>query len=327
MKKLTILGLVLLFLIPNLFADEKAVVSKAEDLLKQKKYDEAVAVLDEGIKELGYNEKLMRMKFSILLEQKKYDDALALLDLAIKEKGESAQLLEQECYIYMEQKKYDAALKAALKMEELAKKKRPWNCLEIANIYIKLNDRDNAFKWLAEAVDRGYLDYPDLIESAEEAGVAKDPRLAGLVEKIKSNIGIGKPATDFTVKLLGGKDFQLSSLKGKVVLLDFWATWCPPCRAEIPNLKGYYAELHKKGFEILGISLDSNEDKLKDYIKKNELAWLVSFSGKGWGDETAGKYGVISIPSYWLIDKKGNLRHFGLRKEELKKAVIQLLAE
>jgi len=85
--------------------------------------------------------------------------------------------------------------------------------------------------------------------------------------------------------------------------------------------------LNKKGLEIIGISLDVKKEKLEEYIKKEKLAWNISFSGKGWDDETAHAYGVRSIPSYWLIDKKGNLRHFGLREEALKKAIEELILE
>ncbi len=95
----------------------------------------------------------------------------------------------------------------------------------------------------------------------------------------------------------------------------------------MPQLKDLYKEFKGKGFEIIGISLDSNEKKLNEYIEKNELEWIFSFSGKVWKDDTALRYGVNSIPSYWLIDKRGILRSFGLKGEDLRKAVALLLAE
>jgi thiol-disulfide isomerase/thioredoxin len=112
-----------------------------------------------------------------------------------------------------------------------------------------------------------------------------------------------------------------------VVLVDFWATWCKSCREEMPLLKDYYKEFKAKGFEMIGISLDSSEEKLKEYIKQNNLEWRFSYSGKGWKDETVMRYGVNSIPSHWLIDKKGILRSFGLKGEKLRKAIALLLAE
>ncbi|MCK5068336.1 MAG: TlpA family protein disulfide reductase [Bacteroidales bacterium] len=121
--------------------------------------------------------------------------------------------------------------------------------------------------------------------------------------------------------------FYFSNTRDEVVFLNFWATWCPPCRAELPLLQEYYKKLHKKGFDIIGISLDSKEEKLKEFLKEKKLPWRIAFSGLGWEDKTSGLYGVISIPSYWLIDKKGNLRYFGLREEALKKSVEKLLKE
>lgn len=129
------------------------------------------------------------------------------------------------------------------------------------------------------------------------------------------------------MKLLNGDDFTLFKQKGKVVLLDFWATWCDSCREEMPELIKIYGEFKTKGFEIIGISLDSSEVKLKEYIKQNNLEWKMSCSGQIWNDPTVVRYGVNSIPSLWLIDKKGFLRSFDLKGEELRKAIIELLTE
>lgn len=140
-------------------------------------------------------------------------------------------------------------------------------------------------------------------------------------------IGLGKKARDFTVKLWGSGEFSLSAQTGKVVLVNFWATWCDSCRKEIPDLIKYYSEFKDKGFEIMGISLDSSERKLEEYIKRTGMAWDTAYSGNAWKDETVMLYGVNSIPSNWLIDKNGVLRSFGLKGEELRSAIAELVKE
>ena len=99
----------------------------------------------------------------------------------------------------------------------------------------------------------------------------------------------------------------MDKLKGKVVLIDFWATWCGPCVAELPNIKKTYAKFHEKGFEIVGISLDQSRDKLAKFVEKEKIDWPQHFDGQGWKNEFAVKYGIQGIPAMWLVDKKGNL--------------------
>jgi thiol-disulfide isomerase/thioredoxin len=136
---------------------------------------------------------------------------------------------------------------------------------------------------------------------------------------------LGKPV-DIQYTALDGRQVDLAKMKGKVVLIDFWATWCVPCVGQVPNVKAAYEKLHDKGFEIVGISLDESKDKLADFIKDKGLAWPQYFDGKGWGNKFAQEFAVNSIPSMWLVDKHGNLRDLNARGT-LEEKVSKLLAE
>jgi thiol-disulfide isomerase/thioredoxin len=136
---------------------------------------------------------------------------------------------------------------------------------------------------------------------------------------------MGKPLT-MKFKALDGKDVDLSKLQGKVVLIDFWATWCGPCRAELPNVKKAYEKLHSKGFEIVGISFDRNKDTLQSFVKTENMPWPQYFDGLFWDNKIGKKYKVESIPSMWLVDKKGNLRDMAARGN-LESRVEKLLQE
>jgi peroxiredoxin len=142
---------------------------------------------------------------------------------------------------------------------------------------------------------------------------------------IAKKTAIGKAAPEFAQNDINGKPVSLSSYKGKVVLVDFWASWCGPCRAENPNVVKAYQKYHPKGFDILGVSLDEKKDKWQDAIKKDNLSWTHVSDLKGWKNSAAELYGVEGIPMNFLLDKDGNIIGKGLRGEDLEKKLDELL--
>lgn len=119
-----------------------------------------------------------------------------------------------------------------------------------------------------------------------------------------------KPPFYAKLALLDGKELNLpDDLLGKVVVVDFWATWCPPCRAYLPKMKEFYARYKGKGVEFLGISLDKANglNELQEFIKTNDIGWLHTYSGKYWDDPTARHYGIGGIPSVWVIGRDGRV--------------------
>ena len=137
---------------------------------------------------------------------------------------------------------------------------------------------------------------------------------------------IGKPLRDFKVKdHRSGREISPETLKGKIVLMDFWATWCRPCLAELPHVKGTHETFSHAGFEVFGISLDDNRAKLDRMILDREMDWLHHYDGKKWKNELAVKFGVHSVPANLLVDQKGIVRGVNLRGKAVRNTVAKLL--
>jgi peroxiredoxin len=145
-------------------------------------------------------------------------------------------------------------------------------------------------------------------------------------KEIQAALVVGNQFPDFNEKDLAGKPLSVANYKGKVLMIDFWATWCGPCVGELPHVIATYQKHHAQGFEIIGVSLDQDQTKLTDFIKAKGMTWQQFFDGQGWGNKLAVKYGVRAIPATFLIDGEGRIIGKDLRGEALEAAVANALA-
>ncbi|HWA85484.1 MAG TPA: TlpA disulfide reductase family protein [Opitutus sp.] len=146
-------------------------------------------------------------------------------------------------------------------------------------------------------------------------------------ERIAAALKPGTEFPDFKEQDVDGKPLSLAQYRGKVVLVDFWATWCGPCVGELPNVLAAYQKYHPKGFEIVGISLDDDQGKLEGFTGAKGMSWRQYFDGQGWGNKLAKRYGVTAIPATYLLDRDGKIVAKDLRGPALETELARLLGE
>ena len=222
-----------------------------------------------------------------------------------------------------EGKKTEADLAAEFKaFDDLLAKHKGEKTDEVATIALwkaMLYDVvDNPDKAIAE-LEQIKKDFPDT-----DPGKHVDQIIAQIKKESQFRKGMALP--DFAETDLKGKPLSISNYKGKVVLVDFWATWCGPCVEELPNVLKTYEKYHDQGFEIIGISLDTDRKQLDAFLEKHKgMTWPQYFDGKGWQNKLAEKYGIEAIPTTFLLDGEGKIIEKDLRGPELEKAVAAAL--
>jgi thiol-disulfide isomerase/thioredoxin len=194
-----------------------------------------------------------------------------------------------------------------------------------AQLYLEvIKDTDKGLK----LVQQIKADYPDTKYGKNADKILDSITKQTAARKIQDSLAVGSAFPDFSATDENGKPLSVGSLKGKVVLLDFWATWCPPCRAELPNVIKTYQKHHDQGFEVIGISLDEDRDKLDAFLKQQDgMTWPQYFDGQGWQNKLAAKYGVEAIPFAVLIGPDGKIIGKELRGDDLEDAVAKAVAK
>lgn len=182
------------------------------------------------------------------------------------------------------------------------------NVISAYTIYSNIVMRDAALKETKSM-------YASLGEGAKNSQYGR--MIKERIDRLAKTQG-GAKAPDFTLPDAKGNEVTMSTVKGKIKIIDFWASWCGPCRLNNPALKALYEEYHPKGLEIIGVSLDTNKANWEKAIEKDGLTWINVSSLKGWNCDVVRLYNITGVPSVLVLDENNNIVATGLRGEQLK---------
>lgn len=190
--------------------------------------------------------------------------------------------------------------------------------MQLAQALERLPDGDNAAR-------SAYAAFGPFFAKSQNEGIRQ---LATSFEGVLRRLNLPGNPIDIEGTLLDKSDFNPASLQGKVVLVDFWATWCGPCVAEIPNVMAAYEKYHDKGFEVIGISLDEDAQAVADFVEERKIPWPILFGheGGGWKHPMATKYGINGIPTVILVGQNGKVVSLDARGEKLGEQLEKLFA-
>lgn len=177
----------------------------------------------------------------------------------------------------------------------------------------------------AKLIEQVKTDFPETALAKRADAIFASVKMQVDSMKMQRDLAVGTKFPDFEEKDLDGKPLSVANYKGKVVLVDFWATWCGPCVAELPNVLKAYEKYHSKGFDVVGISLDIDKARLTGFVQQQKMGWRQYFDGKGGTNKLAAKYGVQSIPTTYLLDGEGKIIAKNLRGEDLETELAKVM--
>jgi len=179
----------------------------------------------------------------------------------------------------------------------------------------------------AEILGQVATNYPNTENGKHALLELPDVKKLAAAQRIQDSLAVGSNFPDFAGTDLRGNPLSARAFKGKLVLIDFWATWCPECVKEMPNVISTYQKHHRDGFEVIGINLDHDRPTLDNFLTKQPaISWPQYFDGKGWTNTIAVQYGVMELPFSILVGPNGKIIARNLRGPEFEMAVAEALA-
>ncbi len=159
----------------------------------------------------------------------------------------------------------------------------------------------------------------------DEMATSSDDKIAAAARGRQAQRALVGQPLDWKLPALGGGIIDLPALRGRAVLVQFWASWCPDCNREMPVILSTYRQFHDRGLEVVGISLDQDKEALLSTVKKKGIAWPQYFDGNGWNNDVAVRFGVRGIPELWLVDTAGRVVATGVQVDQLVTLIPPLL--